>query len=102
MRVLAEAGSRDHRAPGMRPSGDKRLGSLLRPLKTLSEWRFRPYYAVAFGADVVLAAWLPTFYVDVNGFELVLRATESQEALLMAGPLLIAPAVTHVDGRRCH
>jgi NNP family nitrate/nitrite transporter-like MFS transporter len=68
----------------IKPSGGRRLGSMLRPLKTVRVWRFSLYYVVVFGAYVALAAWLPKYYVDVYGLEL------TQAALLTA--LFIFPA----------
>jgi NNP family nitrate/nitrite transporter-like MFS transporter len=66
------------------PGQGRSLGSMLAPLKQMRVWRFSLYYVVVFGAYVALAAWLPKYYVDVYGLDLV------HAALLTA--LFIFPA----------
>jgi NNP family nitrate/nitrite transporter-like MFS transporter len=41
----------------------------LAPLKNIQVWRFSLYYFFAFGAFVALALWLPTYLVNVYGFD---------------------------------
>ena len=66
------------------PGQGRSLASMLTPLKQLRVWRFSLYYVVVFGAYVALAAWLPKYYVDVYGIDLM------HAALLTA--LFIFPA----------
>ena len=66
------------------PGQGRSLGSMLAPLKQMRVWRFSLYYVVVFGAYVALAAWLPKYYVDVYGIDLM------HAALLTA--LFIFPA----------
>jgi MFS transporter, NNP family, nitrate/nitrite transporter len=66
------------------PGQGRSLGSMLTPLKQMRVWRFSLYYVVVFGAYVALAAWLPKYYVDVYGIDLM------HAALLTA--LFIFPA----------
>ncbi len=66
------------------PGQGRSLRSMLQPLKQLRVWRFSLYYVVVFGAYVALSAWLPKYYVDVYGIDLM------HAALLTA--LFIFPA----------
>ncbi len=47
------------------PGSNRKLSSMLRPLRQVRVWRFSLYYVVVFGAYVALSAWLPKYYVDV-------------------------------------
>lgn len=57
--------------PDHRPAVGRTLAELSRPLKVLRVWRFGLYYIVVFGAYVGLSLWLPKYYVDVYGMDLV-------------------------------
>jgi NNP family nitrate/nitrite transporter-like MFS transporter len=56
------------RAAGRKPEP---MSAMLAPLKNLQVWRFSLYYFFVFGGFVALAQWLPHYYVDVYGLDIV-------------------------------
>lgn len=56
------------RAQGSKPEP---LSAMLVPLKSLQVWRFSLYYFFVFGGFVALALWLPHYYVEVYGLDVV-------------------------------
>jgi NNP family nitrate/nitrite transporter-like MFS transporter len=53
-------------------AGEKTLGQLLSPLKSVRVWRFGLYYFLVFGGFVALAQWLVPYYVNVYGMTVVM------------------------------
>ncbi|GGK51448.1 MFS transporter [Salinarimonas ramus] len=47
------------------------LSAMLVPLRNLQVWRFSLYYFFVFGGFVALALWLPHYYVEVYGLDIV-------------------------------
>lgn len=64
--------------PDRRPGANRRMASLLNPLRVTRVWRFGLYYVVVFGAYVAFSLWLPNYYKTVYGLPL------SKAALLTA------------------
>lgn len=54
-----------------RPSRGRSAIDMLKPLGSIQAWRFGLYYVTVFGAYVGLALWLPKYYVEVYGAELI-------------------------------
>jgi NNP family nitrate/nitrite transporter-like MFS transporter len=56
------------RRSGVKPEP---LSAMLVPLKNLQVWRFSLYYFFVFGGFVALALWLPRYYMEVYGLDIV-------------------------------
>ena len=56
------------RAAGLKPEP---MSAMLAPLRKLQVWRFSLYYFFVFGGFVALALWLPHYYVEVYGLDIV-------------------------------
>lgn len=54
-----------------RPTQQRSLGAMLRPLNYVRVWRFGLYYFLVFGGFVALAQWLVPYYVSVYTMPLV-------------------------------
>ena len=58
----------ERRRTGAKPEP---LSAMMTPLKNMQVWRFSLYYFFVFGGFVALALWLPHYYVDVYGLDIV-------------------------------
>ncbi|GMV37599.1 MAG: MFS transporter [Fimbriimonadales bacterium] len=77
--------------PDRRPSANRPLGDMLRPLREMRVWRFSLYYTVVFGAYVAMSVWLPKYYVDVYGLPL-------STAALLTTPFILASSLLRPFG----
>ena len=77
--------------PDRRPSANRPLREMLRPLREVRVWRFSLYYTVVFGAYVAMSVWLPKYYVDVYGLPL-------STAALLTTPFILASSLLRPFG----
>jgi NNP family nitrate/nitrite transporter-like MFS transporter len=80
-----------------RPARGRRFADLVRPMASIRAWRFGLYYVVVFGAYVALSLWLPKYYVDVFGLDLVLAGVLT--ALFIFPASLLRPFGGHLADR---
>lgn len=57
--------------PDRKPNAGRSFIDMHTPLRFVRVWRFGLYYVLVFGAYVALSMWLPRYYVDVFGLDLV-------------------------------